>query len=202
VRPFLPPLLAGALARADAGLDFEHSDYEFLERPGFLLAVLALAVASYGAERSRANRARTQPGGQSASGEARPEAAAGSARPPGRDAVGLLTAVLALGLGALMFAGSLAAGDRAGWPGLVAGVACAAGAYVAVAALFARARRRLDASAAGLLPVYADGFALALSALAIFVPPVSYAALAAFAWLVLGARRAEGRKYAGLRLLR
>src|SRR5690349_24479382 len=31
VRPFLPPLLAGALARGDVGLDFSGTDYRFLE---------------------------------------------------------------------------------------------------------------------------------------------------------------------------
>ena len=39
VRPFLPPLLAGALARADTGIDFDGSGWQFLESPGFLLAV-------------------------------------------------------------------------------------------------------------------------------------------------------------------
>src|SRR5687767_10761257 len=43
VNPFLPPLIAGALARGDAGVDFEGTDYSFLEKPGFLAAVLALA---------------------------------------------------------------------------------------------------------------------------------------------------------------
>ncbi len=45
VRPFLPPLLAGALARGDIGLDFDGSGWQFLESPAFLLAVVALAVA-------------------------------------------------------------------------------------------------------------------------------------------------------------
>src|SRR2546423_15388106 len=47
VRPFLPPLLAGALARGDIGLDFDGTGYHFLEAPGFLLAVLPLAVVAY-----------------------------------------------------------------------------------------------------------------------------------------------------------
>ena len=33
VRPFLPALLAGALAGADSGLDFDGTDFSFLERP-------------------------------------------------------------------------------------------------------------------------------------------------------------------------
>ena len=32
--PFLPPLLAGALARGDVGIDFDGTDWSFLESPG------------------------------------------------------------------------------------------------------------------------------------------------------------------------
>jgi hypothetical protein len=150
--------------------------------------VLALAVASYGAERSLANRS------------AGPDQSESSAT--AREWLARLSGVAALGLGALLFAGSLAEGGHEPWPGLIAGAACAAAGYLAVATLFSRARRRLEPSAATLLPVYADGVALALAALAIFLQPVSFLALAAFVLLVLGGRRAEGRKYAGLRILR
>ncbi len=174
VRPFLPPLLAGALARADAGIDFDGSGWQFLESPGFLLAVLVVAVVSFMAERSGANRALTT----------------------------RLTAALAVVLGALFFAGSLASAGHSAVPGLIAGAAVALLAYVAVGGLLERASRRLDASAAGLLSVYADGGALALTALAIFVEPAAYLALAAFV-LLLGRGRQQGeRKYAGLRILR
>ena len=61
VRPFLPPLLAGALARGDVGIDFDGTDWSFLESPAFLLAVLALAVLAYGVERSGANRSPPAP---------------------------------------------------------------------------------------------------------------------------------------------
>ena len=174
MRPFLPPLLAGALAGADAGIDFDGTDWSFLEEPAFLGVVFALTVVSYGAERSGANK----------------------------ELVNRVTAVAALVLGALMFAGSLAAGGRTAWPGLVAGLAIAALAWVAVGGLLERARRRLDAGAASLLPIYADGAALLLAALAVFVEPAGYLALAAFAFLLVGARREKGRKYAGLRILR
>ena len=174
VRPFLPPLLAGALARADAGIDFDGSGWQFLESPGFLLAVFAVAVASFMAERSGANRKLAL----------------------------RLTAALAVVLGALFFAGSLAAGGRSAVPGLIAGAAIALLAFVAVGGLLERASRRLDASAAGLLSVYADGAALALTALAIFVEPAAYLALAAFVLLLLRGRQQGERKYAGLRILR
>ena len=47
VRPFLPPILAGALARGDYGVNFSEGDFAFLESIPFLAAVVALAVASY-----------------------------------------------------------------------------------------------------------------------------------------------------------
>ncbi len=52
VRPFLPPLLAGALARGDVGIDFDGTDWSFLESPAFLAAVLVLALASYALDRA------------------------------------------------------------------------------------------------------------------------------------------------------
>ena len=174
VRPFLPPLLAGALARGDIGLDFDDSGWQFLESPGFLLAVLALAVVSYMAERSGANHR----------------------------AVGVATGVIAVVLGALLFAGSLAAGDRSAAAGLVAGALCAALAYAAVSGLLERAGRRLEDGAAALLTAYADAAALVLAAIAIFVPPVALLALVAFAVLLVRARGQGDRKYAGLRILR
>ena len=174
VRPYLPPLLAGALARGDLGIDFEDTDWSFLESPGFLLAVLALAVIAYAAERSGANHR----------------------------AVAIGSALVALALGALLFAGSLADGGHSGLPGLLAGAACAALAYAAVGGLLDRAARRLDEGAAGLLTVYADLIALALAGIAILLPPVAFLALGAFLLLLVKGRRSEDRKYAGLRILR
>ena len=51
VRPYLPPLLAGALARSDTGIDFDGTDWSFLESPVFLAVVLGLGVAAYLIER-------------------------------------------------------------------------------------------------------------------------------------------------------
>jgi uncharacterized protein DUF4126 len=178
VRPFLPPLLAGALARGDIGLDFDGTDYHFLESPGFLLAVLAVGVLAYALDRRRGE------GGA------------------GRDPAALVLAAAALVLGALLFAGSLAEGHHETWPGLVAGVACAALGYAAVATLFARARRRLEGGAAGLVSVYADAVALALAGLAILLPPVGIVALLAFAALLARSRSGREGKYEGLRVLR
>jgi hypothetical protein len=179
VRPFLPPLLAGALGRGDIGVDFEHGPYAFLEHPGFLLLVAVLAVASYVAESARARRARA-----------------------GRDPVLAGLGVLAVALGALLFAGSLTEGGAVGWPGLPAGAACAALGYVAVAGLLSRARRRLDAGAAALLPAYGDAAALVLAAIAVFVPPLSLVALVGFVVLIVRGRRRDQGRYEGLRILR
>src|SRR3712207_7188958 len=44
IRPFLPVLLAGALAAADLGLNFEGTSFAFLESWPFLLAVLVLVA--------------------------------------------------------------------------------------------------------------------------------------------------------------
>ena len=139
VRPFLPPLLAGALARGDVGIDFDGTDWSFLESPGFLLAVLALAVLAYVAERSGANRA-----------------------PPegGRTALAIAGGVLGVVLGALLFAGAMADGGEEGWIGLVAGPVCAALGWLAVGGLLDRARARLEGGAATLLGVYAELAAL------------------------------------------
>jgi hypothetical protein len=181
VRPFLPPLLAGALARGDVGVDFDGTDWSFLESPGFLLALLALAVLAYVAERSGANRA-----------------------PPdgGRGVLAIAGGLIGLVLGAFLFAGAMADGGEEGWIGLVAGPICAALGWFAVGGLLDRARARLEGGAATLVGVYAEVAALVLAAVAIFLPPVSYLVLVAFVVLLFGGRRREGEKYAGLRVLR
>lgn len=174
VRPFLPPLLAGALARGDIGLDFDGTGWQFLESPAFLLVVLALAIAAYLAERAGTDRRTLLIG----------------------------TSVLGAVLGALLFAGSLAEGDGPPVAGVVGGVLCAALAAAAIGGLLERAARRLDDSAAGLLLVYADVAALVLAAIAIFVPPVSFLALVAFVVLLVRGSGSGDEKYAGLRILR
>jgi uncharacterized membrane protein len=173
VRPYLPPLLAGALARGDVGIDFDGTDWSFLESTGFLAALLVLAVVAFLLERG----------------------------PRGRP-VEVFSGVAGMVLGALLFAGAMADGGEPSWVGLVAGPLCAALGWLAVGGLVERARSRLDDSAAVLLTVYADGAALLLAALAVFVPPVSFVALIGFVVLLAGGRRREGEKYAGLRILR
>jgi hypothetical protein len=100
VRPFLPALLTGALAAGDIQIDFKGTDYAFLQRTPFLLAVLVASCVLVFLEwrwRSAADR-----------------------RP-----VVLALLVPSLAIGAILFAGALAQDGHATWPGLVAGVACA-----------------------------------------------------------------------------
>jgi Domain of unknown function (DUF4126) len=174
VRPYLPPLLAGALARGDTGIDFDGTDWSFLESTGFLAAVLAVGVIAYLGERSEANRRFVE----------------------------LFSGVVGIVLGAMLFAGALADGGTEAWPGLIGGVICAALGWRAVGGLVERARGRLEGGAAALLTAYADAVALLLAAIAIFLPPASILAIAAFVVLLLAGRRREGEKYAGLRVLR
>ena len=175
VRPFLPPLLAAALALGDIGLDFDGTAYAFLETPPFFGVVLGLAVLAMALERRGAQ---------------------------GRGLLDVGLGVVAACLGALLFAGSLADHGYPGWPGLAGGIACAALGYLAGRVLFGGARRRLEPGAATLLTLYADASALAIAALAIFLPPLSLLALLAFALLLVRSRRAQGRKFEGLRILR
>ena len=178
LRPFLPALLIGALARGDLGVDFDGTDLSFLEDPLFLLALLLGVVALFALERRK--------GG--AVVEDGPVAAAIGA--------------IALMLGALVFAGALADDDYAWWPGLLAGVGFAALAAVTARTFFRRTRARLDAEAAGALPVYAEGAGLLAVGLAVLFPPLALLVLAFLVWLLVGQRRREGRKHAGLRMLR
>ena len=174
VRSYLPPLLAGALARSDTGIDFDGTDWHFMESTGFLGALFALAVIMYVVERSG----------------------------PNRRAVELFSGTMGLVLGAMLFAGALADGGSASWPGLIGGAVCAGLGWRAVGDLLERTRARLDAGPAVLLTAYADIAALVLAAVAIFVPPVSILMIVAFVVLLAGGQRREGEKYAGLRVLR
>jgi hypothetical protein len=178
IRPFLPVLLAGALAVADLGLDFEGTDFSFLEGWPFLLAVVVL-VALLDLAGRRGGRERTEAG-----------------------AIANVLLALSLVLGALLATGSIADRSDDWWPGIPVGLACAALGSFAARSLFGRVRRRLDAEAAGALPVYAEGAALAAAGLSILVPPLAVLVLGALAWLLVGGRRRAGEKYAGLRILR
>ena len=178
IRPFLPALLAGALATANLGLDFGGTDFAFLERAWFLLAVVVILAVVVVGERRRG-------------------AAAVDSGP-----VGAAVAGVAIGLGALLCAGSMADVSGTWWPGIPIGLACAAVGQAAARGVLTGAAERLDPAARTALPVYADGASLALAVVSIALPPLSIVALVLCLWLLLRRRRRGGEKYAGLRVLR
>ena len=105
-------------------------------------------------------------------------------------------------LGTLLFAGALLDTGEPGWIGLVFGPFCAALAWLASAASWSACAAGSNADQAALVTAYADGAALILAAIAIFVPPLALLAIPGFVILLLGGRRREGEKYDGLRILR
>jgi hypothetical protein len=178
IRPFLPVLLAGALASADVGIDFDGTDFAFLEEWPFLLGVLVLVVALDLVGRRAGRDAPDQP-----------------------PLVFVLLAV-AVVLGGLLASGVVADRSSDWWAGALVGVVCGVLGFQATRALFMRVRRRLDDQAAAVLPVYAEGVALLAAAVSILVPPLALVVLGALVWLLTGGRRRAGEKYAGLRILR
>jgi hypothetical protein len=173
LRPFLPTLLVGALAADDLGVDFDHTDFAFLESEWFLLAI-AVAFVVTTLLRSRLDN----PAGEAALGG------------------------IGLGLGALLFAGTLDDHWGPWWPGLVGGLICGFIAQQGARSLITRTRARLDAEAAATLFLYVEAVALLLAGLAVLIPPISVIALVFFLWLRFGGRRRDGEKYAGLRILK
>jgi hypothetical protein len=185
LRPFAPAVLAGVIASDDLGLthtlalDFAHTDYSFLQSSVFLLACVILLGVAFGLQR-RLGAERFENG-----------------------PLGAAVAGAGIGLGALLFAAVLAEHHDSPWAGLVAGLLCAGLAQAASRGLLTRTRARLaEGAARDALAVYVDTVALVLAALAVFFPPLSFVALIFFARLLYGARRREGEKYAGLRILR
>jgi uncharacterized membrane protein YhaH (DUF805 family) len=179
VRPFLPPILTGALASGDIGVDFDGTSFDWVESPGFLLVVLVIAVAVYAYDR---RAPKPQPGE--------------------RSQVQAIMVILSMIFGAILFGASLSAGGETEYPGVIAGFACALLGYAAVALLFLRARARLEGGAAALLNLYADMTSLALAVLAIVFPPLGYVVLVGFVVLLIRAQQGGDRKYEGLRILR
>jgi hypothetical protein len=176
IRPFLPTLLAGALAAGDVGIDFDGTKFSFLEAPGFLLAIL-VAVAVLGFIERRQDLSSTRPGVAALLG-------------------------IALVLGMLQCSASIAETSDDWWPGLIVGAAAAGLGFAAARSLFGRVRARLDKEAASALPLYAEGSALLGAGLSILLPPLAILVVVALAWLLVGGRRRAGEKYAGLRILR
>jgi hypothetical protein len=178
LRPFLPAILAGGLARGDIGLDFDGTAFAFLESPVFLIVVAVLGAATIAYER--------RVGGEKL--EAGP--------------LGVALAGVALGLGALLCAASIDDRSDTWWYGLLIGLACAAVGSAAGRSLFGRVRARLDRDAQEALPIYAELGSLLSAGFSILFPPLALGVLGFLGWLVIGGRRRGQEKYAGLRILR
>jgi hypothetical protein len=178
IRPFLPALVVGALAAGDIQIDFAHSSYSFLQGAPFLL-VMVIGVALLALTERRVARETLET----------PQVAA-------------VIAAVSVVIGALMFGGSLARGHYAVWPGLIGGAICAVVGVLATRPLIARVRARLDAQAAGALPLFSEGAAVIGAALSVLLPPVGVIVLALLLWLLYAGRGRSEQKYAGLRILR
>jgi len=180
IRPFLPALLAGALASGHAlGVHFNHHGYSFLQSGAWLLAVTVAFVASYALQIAVGpERFATGP-------------------------IGAAFAGLGIGIAALLFGATLADHGYAAWPGVVAGAACATLAEASLRPVVTRARARLpDATSRHALTVYLDATSLLVAGLVALLHPLGYVAVVLAAWLLLAGRRRAGEKYAGLRILR
>jgi hypothetical protein len=200
LRPFLPALLAGALASSSAlGVSFGGHSFHFLQATWWLLAAAVALVLSYALQALLGLAPVIDP----------------SDRGKRPDPLGASLTGLGLGAGAVLFAGTLAAHDDAWWPGLIGGLLVAALAQRAAWPVIARARSRLGASspqrpgtgkgdrgAREALTVYLDGCAVLLAALVALLHPLGYVAIALLAWFALRGRGRGQEKYAGLRILR
>jgi Domain of unknown function (DUF4126) len=188
LRPFLPLLLAGALASdSTLGVSFGHGSFDFLKAGWWLLAIVVALVLAYLLQLLLRLTPMLDPGQRK--GQADPLAAA--------------LAGLGLGAGALAFAGTLAAHGDAWWPGLIGGLLAAALAQRASWPVLLRARARLsDRSAREALTVYLDAAALVAAALVALLHPLGYVLLAMLAWFAWRGRARSDEKYAGLRILR
>ena len=176
IRPLVPPIVAGVLASADAGTDFSGTDWSWMENWIWLAVLAVFFVGGWIGDRRR---------------DKRPEEDIG---------YGLLAAAM----GALTFAASLAAGGNTSWPGIVAGAVLGFIGYLALARLFMRATKRLNAAGdpGTLLGIGRDLIAVAASVAIVFADVLGFlAVLAALALLVLAQRRGD-EKYEGLRVLR
>ncbi len=201
LRPFMPALLAGALASADAlGVSFAHGAFHFLQEDWWLLVVCVALVLAYALQLLAGSGMRTErvsPGSAGLTPIIDP-----SDRSQRPNPLGAALAGVGIGTGMLLFAGTLAEHGDAAWPGLVGGCFAVGLAQRACWPVIVRARGRLpDRAAREALTIYLDAASLVIAALVALLHPLGYVALALCGWLLLADRRRAGRRYAGLRIL-
>ncbi|HEY6762230.1 MAG TPA: DUF4126 domain-containing protein [Baekduia sp.] len=177
LRPFLPAILTGALATADLGVDFDGTEFAFLESPVWLLILVVALVASI-----FVRKALETPAGDAA------------------------LAGIGIGLGALLCAASIDDRHSTWWYGLIAGAAVALLSSTVSRSLFARVRQRFasagDAAAAAALPFYGEITGAIVAGASILFPPLAILAIGFLVVLFITGRRRSDQKYAGLRILR
>jgi hypothetical protein len=183
-RPLLAVIVTGVMAHEDAGVNFTGTDWSWMESWVFIGILAAVFIAFWVIDRA----------GKS-----------GLVRPGGRATeANLPYPIFCAVAGALLFAGSLADGGETSWPGLVAGAVVGFIGYLALGLLFMRANQRLFAAGDSgvLLGLGRDLLVIVLSVVCVLVDVVGYAVLAVALVLLATARRREGEKYEGLRILR
>jgi hypothetical protein len=177
LRPFLPALLAGALASGDIGLDFDGTQFAFLESPIWLLALVIALIASV-----FLRQLLEQPAGEAA------------------------LSGIGIGLGALLCAASIDDRHSTWWYGLIIGALVAYLASTVSRAIFGRVRARFasagDSQAAAALPFYGEATGLVVAGASILFPPLALVAIGFLVALLITGRRRGDQKYAGLRILR
>ncbi len=188
LRPFLPLLLAGVLASSSAlGVSFADAPFRFLMSGWWLAIVAATIVLAYVLQLSLRLAPTIDP----------------SDRSRRNDPLAASLTGLALGAGALLFGGTLAAHGDSPWPGVIGGILVVALAQRASGPIILGARARLpDRAAREALTIYLDGASLLLAALVALLHPLGYVFLALLALLIVRTQQRAGEKYAGLRILR
>ena len=182
-RPFMAVIATGVLAHEDVGIDFTGTDWSWMESWIFIGILAAVYVFFWVMDR-QGKFELVRPGG----------------KPMEEGAYRWGCAIC----GALLFAGSLADGGETSWPGLVAGAVIGFIGYLALGRLFMRANQRLFAAGdpGVVLGLGRDLLTVALCVACVLLDPIGYAVLAASLVLLVTARRREGEKYEGLRILR
>lgn len=183
-RPLLPVIVTGVMANQDAGVDFSGTDWSWVESWAFIAIAAAVFLSFWVLDRSGTNRLM------------RPKGRPPEAEPPYQ--------LLCAAAGAVLFAGSLADGGEAAWPGLIGGAVAGFVGYLALGRLFMRTNQRLQAAGdpGVVLGLARDAATIVLTILIVLTNVVGYAVLAAALVLMLSARGREGEKYEGLRVLR
>jgi len=188
LRPFLPVLLAGVLARhGTLGVHFAHGGFGFLRSGWWLLVVTVALVLSYAAQILL--KLAPTPASLDRKASTGPLAAA--------------LAGLGFGAGMVLFGGTLAAHGDSAWPGLIGAILVVGVAQRASWPVIVGARKRLpDVAAREALTIYLDAAALVLAVLVALLHPLGYVVLAALGWFLWRRRARSDEKYAGLRVLR